>query len=72
MRRIIVWHNLNNDSYYYRIVSGNYAKYEIGFRNQYNHEVILIVDSGYFEKNKTSFKKKVIMRLISFLQKIDK
>ena len=43
---LVVWKKDSN-SYYFRFVNGMYCKYEIGYRNQYNHEVILIIDIPY-------------------------
>ena len=54
MGRFIIWHNLNNDTYYFKYVKGMYYDYKIGLINQYNHEVILIIDvSRYFNYRKT-------------------
>lgn len=71
MNQIIVWHNLNKNTYYYKIIKGTYKKYSVGYINQYNHEVILIIDNIYTEIYKVSKRKKVLTKLISFLQKIN-
>lgn len=42
--RFIVWHNLNKDTYYFKFVKHSYYDYKIGLINQYNHEVILIIN----------------------------
>lgn len=40
---LVVWKRLDN-TYYARQVRGTYGSYEIGFKNQYGHEVVLVVD----------------------------
>ncbi len=74
MKYIIVWHNLNYDTYYYKIVK--FCNYKVGHINKYNHEIIMIIDFGYicdfwcYRKTKRIFLKKVLRRLIFFLQNI--
>ncbi len=68
---IVVWHNLNKDIYYHKIIKGTYGTYYIGYINQYNHEIIDIIPNIYLESHKVSLKNKVLKRLISFLQKIN-
>lgn len=72
MKIIVVWFNPNKKEYYYRIVKGFYKKYFIGFKNQYNHEVILIIPLNYDLFYKKPLRKKVLTKLISFLQNIEK
>ena len=63
---LVVWKK-NNDNYYFRFVNGMYCKYEVGYVNQYNHEVILIIDTPYTKT--INFRQKLIYNLISFLKK---
>ena len=72
MYLIVVWHNLNKDIYYHKIVKGTYKIYFVGYKNQYNHEIVDLIPNIYLNNSKASFKKKVLTRLISFLQKINK
>lgn len=74
MKKIIIWHNLNKDTYYYRIVKGFYRNYEVGFINQYNHQIILIIDiyKEFTQFYKMPWKKRVIKKAISFLHRLDK
>ena len=44
MKKCVVWHNLNNGSYYHKIVNGHYCKYEKGYCNQYNHVIVDVFD----------------------------
>lgn len=68
----VIWHNHNTNSYYYRIVKGSYVKYYVGYFNQYNHEVVLLIPLIYtVYRKKQPFLKKVLKRLISFLQNIN-
>lgn len=71
--QIIIWYNEKKNDYYYKTVhSYNYKKYFKGFKNQYEHEVVLVIENIYLEKPKINIKKRVITKIISFLQKIDK
>lgn len=68
---VIVWHNLNKDTYYHKIIKGLYKNYYIGYINQYNHKIIDIIPNVYLKNHKVSLRKKVLKKLISFLQKIN-
>ncbi len=76
MLYITVWHNLNYDTYYYKIVK--FCNYKVGYVNQFKHELIIIVDfcyvcdSCYYRKTKKIFLAKVLRKVISFLQNIEK
>ena len=71
-RYIVVWYNKNKEDYYYKKVKGTYAKYEKGYINQYNHEVILVIDiRELYVKKRTNIKSKVVNRLIRVLKKIE-
>ncbi len=76
MKKLYVWHNLNNDTYYYKINSGTYKRYEIGDKNQYNHELVLIVENEILEpviiKKYVSIRRMVLTPIIGFLQKLNK
>ena len=65
MYQIVIWYNPNRKTYYYRKYI--YRSFEIGDKNSYDHEVILIIDLMMFYE-KVSFKKRVITKIISFLQ----
>jgi hypothetical protein len=43
MLKLIVYHNLNDNTYYYKLVRGRYTKYYVGYINQYNHEIVLLI-----------------------------
>lgn len=67
MRYITVYHNLNNNTYYYHLVK--FVKEEIGNINRQNHELILIIPlRTLYTKEKHKFKKWVLNRIIYFLQ----
>lgn len=73
MSKLVVWHNQNNDTFYCKFVTGIYAKYEVGYVNQYNHKIVFVKDNVYeFQYKRSSLRLKVIRRLISFLQKIER
>ena len=69
---IVVWHNLSKDTYYHKIIKGFYKNYYIGYINQYNHEIIDIIPNVYLKNYKVPLRKKVLKKLISFLQKLNK
>lgn len=70
MRSIIVWYNPGEKSYYYRTVFYS-ERYYIGYKNNYNHEVILIIDIDVLTYHShTSLRKRLIKHLICFLEKI--
>jgi hypothetical protein len=74
--KLYVWHNLNNDTYYYKVNSGTYKNYKVGDKNSYNHELVLIVENEVLkpviEKKYVSIRKMVLTPIIVFLQKINK
>lgn len=70
-RYIVIWLNKNKNEYYYKKVKGTYAKYEKGFINQYNHEVILVIDIiELCIKRRKKVKTEVINRIIGLLNKL--
>lgn len=69
-QKIIVWFNPHKNSYYYKMVKGTYANYEVGYTNSYNHKIIFIIDNVYVVKPKVSIKTRLIKRLIRFLERI--
>lgn len=76
MKKIVVWYNPNKKKYYYRIVHGLYYDYKPGLKNNYNHEVILVINLSTICNScfHTTYNpiKLVLRRLISFLQNIQK
>lgn len=68
---ILIYHNLNNNSYYYRTVRTTCKEYEIGQKNQYNHQIILIIPGIYLYKYKISLLKRLLTRIIIFLQQLN-
>lgn len=71
MKKIVVWFNPRTKQYKYKIVNDCFDKFKVGFKNQYEHEVILVIDIYKDLFKKTPLKTKVIRRLIRFLQKFD-
>lgn len=70
MKRLIVWYNPNKKIYYYKIIKTHYIDYFIGYKNSYNHEVVLIIDDLYFQQKRTnSLKKRLIKKIIRFLNR---
>lgn len=40
---IVVWFDEKCNRYYYKIVRQTYQSYQVGFINQYNHRIVLII-----------------------------
>lgn len=76
MKKMYIWHNLNKDTYYYKINDGTYKNYKIGDYNSYNHQLVLIIENEVLEpvivKNYVSIRKMVLTPIIEFLQKLNK
>lgn len=69
LNKIIIWRKPDN-SYYYRIIKGHYNDYHVGYKNQYDHEIILIIDNLEYRIRKTSIKKRIKNKVINFIEKI--
>lgn len=67
---LVIWKKKDNN-YYYRVVSGYYCNYEVGYINQYGHEIILIINNFYL-MNRTSFPKRFLRKTIRFLKGIER
>lgn len=70
-KKIIVWFNPRTKRYFYKQIHDIFERYYVGYVNQYNHEVILVIDIYKDLIKKTPLKTKVIRRIIRFLQKFD-
>ena len=66
MKFYVIWRRPNN-SYYYRYVSGTYMNYYVGYINQYDHEVVLII---YPDFQKVSLKDRMKSSLIRYIKKL--
>lgn len=78
MRTLVIWHNLTRDTYYYKFY--RFFDFEVGYKNQYNHEVIIILKNNEIQPiiEKVSLKKSLLTPLIhinnwigEFLEKIN-
>lgn len=67
--KIVIWKR-RDDTFYYKIVKGFYGNYYIGYKNQYGHQVVHVIDNVCVINYKMSFKKRCINRLVRFLQKV--
>ena len=72
MRTLVIWYNRNKNCYYYKFVSILKRGYHVGYINQYNHEIVLIITSKEVQpviiKNYISIRKAILTPLIKFLQ----
>lgn len=68
MKKLVIWRKYNNE-FYYKVV-GIFGKCDVGFKNSYGHEIVYSIDFNqvFYKPN---FFKKVIKRLIRFLQKLE-
>lgn len=69
-RLIVVWLNKNKNEYYFKKIKGYYCKYDVGYVNSYNHEVILVIDISDVIYKKP-VKKRLIRRIIRLLENLD-
>lgn len=72
MSKLIIWYNPNTKTYYHKFVRGFYCNYEVGFKNQYNHEIVLVIDKVVKRTIKLPLRNRLIKRLIRFLEKLEK
>lgn len=70
--KIIVFKNLNKNTYYYKFLKGYYTHYHVGYINQYNHEVILIIDysCNAYDLEHAPLKLKIIEKIMYKLEKL--
>ena len=68
-RYLIIWYNPKKNIYYYKYVTGIYQDYFVGFVNQYNHVIVLILKLNFYKSKKTPLRKRLIRKIISFLEK---
>lgn len=69
---LIIWRNNRTNTYYYRYLKYFYSHYYVGYTNQYNHTVILVIPLNtltFIDKCK-KFLKRSIKRLTRFLDKL--
>lgn len=71
MHTIVIYYNPHKKEYYYKIVKGYYRKYVVGNKNKYGHITLLVIEYKDIYKRPTLLRK-VIKKLISFLQNIEK
>ena len=70
---LFVWLNLNNGTYYYKLLNHSHSEYYVGYINQYNHRLVLmdkivfLKDKSYFDLK--SIKKRAMRNVINFLEK---
>ena len=68
---IVVWKKPNN-SYYYRKYKRILNPFEIGYKNSYEHEVVLIINDleESSRKNRHFLNRKLKNKIISFIDKM--
>lgn len=67
-RIIVIWLNLNTGQYYHKIYR-SFFHHEVGYINQYNHQIIDIVEYKEIVQ-KYKHLRRLIRKVISFLENI--
>lgn len=70
--KIVIFKNLNKNTYYYKFLKGYYTYYYVGYVNQYNHEVVVIIDlhEEAYILERASLKLKIVEKLMYKLERI--
>lgn len=63
--------NRKDNPFYFKYVSGYYTNYHVGMKNQYGHEIILIIETEFYS-HKLPLISRLLKKLISFLEKLDR
>lgn len=66
---IVIWFIPDKKKYYYKKIKCYRTKYFVGYKNQYDHVVILVIDM-IAKNNHKPIKEKVIDNIITQLEKI--
>lgn len=69
MNKIVVWKKPNG-TYYYKMVRGYYATYEVGYVNSYDHVVVLVIDNLPYRDFRIPYKLRLKRKLIYFINKM--
>lgn len=68
--RLVIWYNPNKKIYYHKLLRGFREQYKIGNENSYGHVIVDVIDlQFYIEKPCKLFFKRLLRKLISFLEK---
>lgn len=69
---ISVWYNPNSKEYYYKLLTSRYFE-NVGYKNSYGHELILVIDvyKDIVKQRKIPIYLRILKKFISFLQKLD-
>lgn len=70
---LFVWLNLNNGTYYYKLLNHGHSEYYIGYVNQYNHRLCLmdkiVIDKTSSYYSLKNIKKRAMRNVINYLEK---
>lgn len=62
----------NQDNpFYFKYVSGYYTNYYEGMKNQYGHEIVLIIETQ-FHNHRLPLRTRLLRKIISFLEKLER
>lgn len=66
MKFYVIWRRPDN-TLYFRYVRGTYKRYYIGYVNQYEHEVVLLIKPNV---SKVSIKDRIKYSLVRYIKKL--
>lgn len=69
LSRIVIWRRKDN-TYYFRVIKGHYIDYKIGYVNQYDHEIVLIIDNLEYRVSKIPRKERIKNKVIDYIKKL--
>ncbi len=67
-RKVVFWVNRNNQTYYIKKYRSMFHNFKVGYINQYNHEILCILNTSELEFSKEPIKTRLIKSIINFLE----
>ena len=68
---LVLWLKPKDNTYYLRLISGYSNSYYVGKINQYGHKIVY-VEKLVYENYKLPLRHRLLRKLISFLEKIER
>lgn len=72
--KLLIFYNPHKKAYYHKFIKSYCKEYCVGYKNQYNHEIIYLIDNVYTEqivlKKNLSIRYLVLTPMISLLKKL--
>lgn len=67
-RFLVIWYNKNINKFYVKLYKFSHCHFYIGFKNQYNHEVMYLLDFFTIYNKPVPLRKRIKKHLINFLE----